>query len=240
MTINIGGNEISSLTIDGTEVQEVTVDGDVVYTAQEIIDDFSDGDLSEYTINTAGGSAGTASGIGGFSNESDPAGNITSDFFGESRPDWPNIVSQSGLNAYPSRGDTMQMLCRADFVGRMSMLYLWSGSSLFADSSTGYEFTVALPTDEFILRKHNSDGTVDTTTVSTGVIEEDIDTIIIAESDGSSVTGKVYQPDTIDSNSLQAEITINDSTYSGTGIGMAYGGNNSGGTNMYFDDVLKL
>ena len=47
--ISIDGTDITGATIDGTDVQEITVDGDVVFSAVNIIDDFEDGNMSEYT-----------------------------------------------------------------------------------------------------------------------------------------------------------------------------------------------
>jgi len=46
---SIDGTDITGATIDGTDVQEITVDGDTVFSATKIIDDFEDGNISEYT-----------------------------------------------------------------------------------------------------------------------------------------------------------------------------------------------
>jgi len=46
---SIDGTDITGATIDGTDVQEITVDGQTVFTAETIIDDFEDGNLTEYS-----------------------------------------------------------------------------------------------------------------------------------------------------------------------------------------------
>jgi len=49
---SIDGTDIGGATIDGTDVQEITVDGDTVFTAgPTVIDDFNDGNLTEYSGN---------------------------------------------------------------------------------------------------------------------------------------------------------------------------------------------
>lgn len=60
--ISIDGMDITGATIDGENVSEITVDGDVVWTAiaNSMIDDFEDGNLSEYSISGSGSTSVTS------------------------------------------------------------------------------------------------------------------------------------------------------------------------------------
>lgn len=105
MTISIDGTDVSAITIDGTAVQEVTVDGDVVWTASTEIDYFDDGDISEYDTSNAGGFTVQQSVV----HEGTHALEASS---GDSGTE--SIYSTSGLNAYPSRGDTFEFYVQRD------------------------------------------------------------------------------------------------------------------------------
>jgi hypothetical protein len=96
---SIDGTDITGATIDGTDVTEITVDGQTVFTAgPPIIDDFEDGNLSEYVGATGDWSVSGSSPLeGSFS------------LLGQNAFNAARIFSTS-LSNIPSRGDTFDYL----------------------------------------------------------------------------------------------------------------------------------
>jgi len=101
---SIDGTDISGATIDGQDVQQITVDGQTVFTAGPditIVDDYEDGDISEYA-----GDTGNASII-----SSDPLEGSNSL---EHTQDAGSVVfSTSGLANYPQQGQNFACLTEA-------------------------------------------------------------------------------------------------------------------------------
>ena len=89
MSINIGGTDVSDITIDGQAVTEVTIDGQVVWTAgPAYLENFEDASMSEYSGATAGASIqSTTVYEGSYALECVPTSNWSSEIFSTTASD---------------------------------------------------------------------------------------------------------------------------------------------------------
>lgn len=127
MPIDINGN-VEDITIDGQNVQEVTIDGQLAWKRETIIDDFERASLSHYRISTGAfdiipnrSSHGSRSlrALGGDGNKV--------------------ILSRpgDGLNAYPSRGDTIRFDIQFNSTNGLLLFGFFHGPG--AAEEDGYE-----------------------------------------------------------------------------------------------------
>ena len=123
---SIDGTDITGATIDGTDVQEITVDGDVVFSAAafDIIDDFEDNSMSEYS-----GSSSlqiTTSDVVEGSRALALNGSINQNDLNDAQ------TSTSGLDNYFSKGEVVSYLVR-DPAGDNFPIFFWG-----VDGTDGY------------------------------------------------------------------------------------------------------
>jgi hypothetical protein len=207
--VSIDGTDISGATIDGQAVQEITVDGDVVWTANQVIDGFEDGDISEYSGYTSGSTAqiGTVKN-GSYALEINDSGSKSV------------LHSTSGLNYYPSQGDAWRYWVQAGSGGNhchMGFGYQSSGNSYDVDTMVGSGKIVLNVDGNSLASSSVSLSRVNWYEVkidwgSDGEISADL-----YDSSGSYLTG----------------ISATDTTYTSGGIYWA--ANSFNGSNHYFD-----
>lgn len=127
-SVNIDGTDITGVTIDGQEVQEITIDGQTVFTSTTIVDDFEDQNLNEYSGNLGFFGFSTDSAEGSFS--------LTSATNNEAIRSFPG----DGLDAYPTRGDTVSWYHKVTDGGsnrsRVSLFGYWFSAP--SDNNNNY------------------------------------------------------------------------------------------------------
>jgi len=146
---NIDGTDITGATIDGQEVQEITIDGDTVFTSAKILDDFEDGNVSEYEVLDGNFSAtATAAFTGSFGGElSRPGGT------GE-------VYSDTGLQNYPAPGDTV--------TGYIQSNSRYAATWVYTDGSDGWRCAFSPQNNEVRLGlKDNGSFSIPTSTTAT-------------------------------------------------------------------------
>lgn len=221
--INIDGSQVSGITIDGDEVQEVTMDGDVVWRSETIIDDFEDGDLSEYFygFDESNGKAfkiTTTSYEGSNALRGSAGANTQAAFF-----------STSGLPEYPEAGDTIVYRQREE-IGDNNHNSFFFGVQDNPDSNGGllegdyYVVTFDQENEQLALHRRSSSNGHSTLaktdqTFSTGVWYK----VEIDWGSGGTITVTLYD----ENGSLVNQITGNDSTFTSGGIGFYLDGQDS-------------
>jgi len=116
---SIDGTDITGATIDGTDVTEITVDGQTVFTAVNTIDDFEDGNVSEYQVTTGNFAAtATAAFTGSFGGELSAPGTTA------------EVYSDTGLQNYPAPGDTV--------TGYIQANSRYAATWIYTDGSDGW------------------------------------------------------------------------------------------------------
>jgi len=108
---SIDGTEITGATIDGQEVQEITVGGDVVFTAEQIIDDFEDGNINGWVSENVesiqfenGHNGGTA---------------VELNTLGGSYPPTSRLITSELLPSSFSDGDIVEWYWKWDYDGKI-------------------------------------------------------------------------------------------------------------------------
>jgi len=184
--------------------------------ASTIVDDFEDGNISEY-----GGDTGKYSVV----SSPTASGSRSLEFNANG---FASIASTSGLNTYPSQGDTFRCRVRIDENDDSSQVY-WAAQSAVSDPD-GYKWSIQISNSSFsfIKRESGSNTTLTSTTVTPPTGE-----FLDVEVDWGSSGGHTLT--LFDSAGSQlAQISATDTTYTSGGIAflVAPSGATSG---VYFD-----
>jgi hypothetical protein len=204
--INIDGSTVDAVTIDGSSVSEVTVDGDTVFgggpTVSAVIDDFEDGDISEYSGATGNATVQTSTVFNGtYALQFDTSGGANT------------ITSTSGLSNYPSRGDTFQWYWRHS-AGSTSSGMAFAVSAAPFGSNDAYTFVIRGDSVNSIALRRYDGGS--RTTIATTNYDVPSGSWFKAYVDfQSTITCEVRD---LNDNTL-ASISASDSNYDSGGIG---------------------
>jgi hypothetical protein len=208
---NIDGIEITGATIDGQEVEEITIDGQTVFTSG-IIDDFEDGNLTEYS-----GDTGDFSVSGGTVHSGSFALSISADIAGE--------IFRTDFGA---TGKTFEYYMRTD---DFSEFHLGSGTN---PGSNGYLFQFFQPGSELSIINQSTGNTLFKGTFISNMSGSTFYRIVIDyKVNGNDITVTAF-----DGATQVATTTVTDSTSNPKGIAFSGGARNSLGT--FFDDVVIL
>lgn len=217
-SISFDGADVTDITIDGEAVQEVTMDGDVVWTAGAvIIDGFEDNDLSEYSGDT-----------GQYQTQTGTVKDGTYALQGTSDGSAYLIQSTSGLDNYPSEGDTFRWWYQTDTGGAGSGYFRYG----LQDSNNHYRGGIDRANSELRLEIRDSGNL---TTLASNALSISSGTWyeleLVWQTDGT-MTLTAYD----DTGSQLAQCSATDTSYTSGGVGfnVFYG---SGTTNDYYDHV---
>lgn len=232
MPITVGGDAIYEITADGRCVQEVTVDGKIVWIRPlKIIDDFEDGDISEYTysgdwkiedLNVQNRPHRYRSGTRGLqSNNTD-----SSEF----------ITSTSGLNHYPQPGETWRVFMQAVPAGPLPTYFIshyFAVQSETSDPSSVSGYRVALTSDPELKIERVDSGSITTLNSTTNVnFVGDFMDFEIQWGQGGDIRVDVWRDGSTFTPS--GGLTANDTNYTSGGIGfLGHAGN--GDSDEYYD-----
>jgi hypothetical protein len=225
---SIDGTDITGATIDGQDVQEITVDGQTVFIAQQIVDDFEDGDLSEYGFADSQFEVTQARAFDGSFSIRDDHTEATSLVY---------AVSTSGLENYPAAGDTIEYrhYIESSSAGTAFAEFIFAAQS---ETSSPNGYYVKL-NESFMSLAKNRLTTLDSVNTATP-----LDQWLRVEIDWD-VGGTINVSIENSAGTQVASLSATDSTYASGGIG--FGANYSGagggsGLNeeIYWDEVLLI
>lgn len=205
------GDDILSV-IDSRYVTEASESG--------LVDDFEDGDLTEYSVTTGSGTQATVQ------NNVVEAGSAALELQPESGQD---VVAQSvrGLPRYPQRGDSfefyVQLASAADTVS----------FDFFYDADTGdhYRITVSAPDDSFTLEKENGrKSNTDQADIQSHIgewlrIEVDVEPV-------GPIDARIFTPNNV----LLSDVRISDTEYVDGGIRLS-GTTTNANSSVYIDTI---
>jgi hypothetical protein len=165
-----------------------------------IIDDFEDGDITEYGGDT-----------GNFAVVQSPVQNGSNAL--ESQTGGAVISSTTGLSTYPGQGDTFRFYCQNPSSG--GRIYTYFGTQSESNTPAGYRIGVRPGIDDFLLQRNDGSGgstVLGSTSVSlsTGVWYR---VNVTWQTDGT-IDATLF-----DSGSQIANISTTDTTYTDGGIG---------------------
>jgi len=201
---NIDGTDITGVTIDGEEVQEITVDGQSVFTAGPVIpdglvDSFQDGDIAEYQGD-----------VNGFEVQQNTV--LFGDFSLEPNGTTKTIGSTSGLNSYPSQGDTFLYYVRFTNNNDDSQARMFYGVQSASNARDSYWIMLLPSLSDF---RSRVDGITKTSSSPSIPYNTWLEVEVVWGTDNShQITLSNHETSTqID------QLTFNDSTYTSGGIG---------------------
>lgn len=213
----IGANDATHATNTGVFLSAYTPDGITQYvdhfhlldepqTKAVVIDDFEDQDLSEYTGDTGAFSFTTTASQGMYALDSGQSGT------------GQEIVSTSGLPAYPTRGDIFQFDVRPVDSTEVCSVFFF-----LEDSNNKYWLRMEPADDELRLRNivSGSSSTLDSNfDISYSI--DDWNTIEVDTSDttNNTITATVYDA----GGTEQGSVTADNSDHDGTGIEIGHNG----------------
>ena len=204
LEITIDGEEAKDITIDGEQVQKVTIDGNTVWINTKIIDDFEDGDISEYSGETGSYTVNTNSPVyeGSYSLKKQSSGSYNS------------IYSTSGLSNYPSAGD--KIVFEWYRKGDDDTMFCWCTQD--ASNSNCYQAYLHRNGNGKELWLRRADSGSWTTLTSTSVNWPTGDWIRI-EIDHNTDGTIIIKATNLSTNSDIGQISATDTTYTSGGIG---------------------
>jgi len=205
-----------------TQLTNMTVEGSgesasVAATSADdtIVDDFSDGDLSEY------------SGDGAVSSSTPLNSGNALVFTGSGNQDSPAATSLSGLPAYPTRGDTFSY--RVEFTDSDSQTRMEFG----ADGS-GNRYSVVLGSQDGLLFRKLSSGSFSNLKSSSFTAAADTTYRVEVEWGDPTISVRVYQ-----SGSQVASLQVDETTYDSGGIRFGLYDRDTA-SSAYFDDLTLV
>lgn len=200
-----------------------TLSETVTVAAATTIDNFEDQDLSEYSGNTGSWQFSTSALEGSYSLEA-ASGASTGD----------TIISQSGLNAYPSRGDEIFFNAESPNSGRIQLLFLVNDADNHYLASHDIGNTLKLFKKEAGVNSGNYEVIDDSGGSSSTSINSSTGTNYrhrIYPKSGGDIVFEVIDPS---DGSVLASRTVTESTFSSGGIGIR-----SDGTTGVIHDYLR-
>jgi len=219
----LGGGLLVGTGVAGAEEDKVEFSGN-----ETVVDDFGDGDLSEYTearnFNRFSGTFGIEESATGDrylrGESSSPEGSN------------PNFLSLSGLNYYPSRGDKIQYYTK--YEGRSTSRFQFGVQSWDNNSREGYRVSLnardgpgSRNPDSLVLLKHENDTEEVLATEDASLTNYRGEWLRTVVDWGDSIRVTVYDSNDDD----LATLSVRDTTYSEGGIGFTlrsyYNGSNS-------------
>jgi len=227
---SIDGTDITGATIDGQDVQEITVDGQTVFTAADpfIIDDFEDGNISEYS-----GDTGTFT-----TTTTNPIGGTTSLLYPSSGGGDTTIMSTSGLDNYPSAGDEFSFKVRTSSVTN-TQAYVGFGTTLNAVpefSGDGYFVFFNYNGGKFSFRRFdNGSRTILAEDTSVSYTSNETYTVEVDWGSAGSFTVTL-----LDTSGTVSTLSASDTEYSSGGFGFVGNNFSPGAAEILFDDATLL
>jgi len=224
---SIDGTDITGATIDGSNVTEITVDGDTVFTAgavipESVVDNFDSGNLNPYT-NTNNWTVTQSNVIEGQNALAIDSGNPE---FSDSA-----LISESGLDAYPQKGDVIACLLRdpSDTLKRRLPAFEWGVDTDGGKSE--YRLLINAKNNEILLSKRVNGSFAQLATASLTINAGDWYDCEVEWHDGSGdepdneLIARIYEVDEIQlerNGGELVEISANDSdNANNTGIGFS-------------------
>lgn len=196
-------------------------------TTTTIVDDFEDGDLSEYSVGSTGYyTTTTARSQNGSYALSGGSSSTSNEYVG----------STSGLNAYPSPGDTFRFWLYSDSASDTQQRTYWAtqGDGSATDEGSGYSVEHNSRDGSFNLYRHDSGGQTELDTVSYAVADDEWVEIEVRWG-----TDNTIEADLIEAGSVVASLgPVTDSNYTSGGIGFRYIG--STGADEIFWDYFRI
>lgn len=237
--ISFDGTDVTGITVDGDDVQEVTMDGDVVWVAETLIDSFEDGDLSEYS--QSGGNWEVEDESNAATNAKDGSKLLKGDPGGDTANE--ALYSTSGLNTYPSPGDTFKGWARtgddtSEDDEQGPFVYFAVASGAPRSGGRGYQAGITnsgSSLDDTTIKRMDTDGSV-TTLASDTSHSYSMSTWYEFEVDWATdgtITFTTYNESGTQLNSVSAT----DTNYSDGGFGVEHGSGSatSGFSTAYWD-----
>lgn len=200
-----------------------------------LIDDFESQDLSDYTYVSASGN---------FSFSSDPVINGNFSLVGNHNISNPRMVSTSGLNYYPSRGDTVAWYFRPGNVSAVGcgVILLLDGTS----EEKGYTFEIGRKgnkpnNNEMQIRKYTSEGTINLDNAPASLSDDTWYEVEVVLGTDGSLDMSVYNVDSVgDRKNKISTLKTSDSDYASGGIGISLSVSGSSNSTSYFDYLRTI
>lgn len=226
MSISIDGTNISrdqgALTVDGEDVLEVTIDGTVCYVPIKVVDNFEGGDVSEYVENDETGSGSfqadsTASHDGTYGGLLRTEGGTT---IGNGNS---SAISTSGLDYYPSAGDTFEAWISTNLgVSNYELLFGMQGTGHPETINSGYGIGHDNnATEDWNIWRYDSGSR---TIIASGTNSFDAGTnwikVQVTWETNGSISGGIYDS----SEDQQIWLDASDTAYTSGGIGVKFRG----------------
>jgi hypothetical protein len=215
--VTIDGNSISGVTIDGTDVQEITIDGQTAWKATTIVDDFEDGDISEY-----GGDTGPFSVQGSVVKNGSRALEFTNNTN-------ENIMTDTDNFSHPSQGDTFSAYLRTTSGSEGARGMLFGVQSETSRSNLSAYMVQLVYNGAFrIVKYYNGNKTIMKKTTP-GWSSDTWQKVVVDWGTDGTITATVYEND-----NQKEQISTTDNTFSSGGIGW-YGNRGNSSQSNYYD-----